>query len=186
MSQRAVGALVGRSAVAVCDWEAGRSWPIDDAIPRIMEAFGCGVDLLQKVFGVDYDARIDGAAYVSGDPVEIDRAHFLRHRGKCLEVLTLRAQGGSVSHLSLFFDLMERTEMKALRSLSIRSGGKDPNPKILQERAKWLQQSLGSSSAPTPAPKPSSEDKNGSNGSKKETSGPSTDPDVQPSNIPGI
>jgi transcriptional regulator with XRE-family HTH domain len=157
MSQRAAGAVVGRSAVSVCDWEAaGRGWPASfDIMPRLLEAFGCSVKILAAVYGTEYDERLEARAYLDGDPLLIEADWYNRHRGKCLEVLTKRAQAGSVSHLTLFFDLMERTEAKLARTLSIQSGA-SPNPKLLEQRALWFEQSVGEA---TPDPGQDSESK---------------------------
>lgn len=142
MSQREAASVVGRSAVAICDWEAGRGWPTSvEMMPRLLEALGLPVSILLRVFGSEFDNRLSARAYLENDPVALEAMWFRSHRGKCLSVLTKKAAAGSERHLRLFFDLMQKNSEAVIRNLSINATGS--NPKLISEKRTWLEQSVG-------------------------------------------
>ena len=165
MSQREAAAVVGRSAVAICDWEAGRGWPTSvEMMPRLLEAFGLPVSMLLRVFGSEFDNRLSARAYLENDPVALEAMWFRSHRGKCLSILTKKAAGGSERHLRLFFDLMHKNSEAVIRNLSINATG--TNPKLISERRTWLAQSIGLKNDSTVGENESESSKTGSkNGS---------------------
>ena len=183
-SQEKTGQMCNRQPNSISDWELNVSWPNDPEITfcKLLSGFGVPTAVLMESFGTDIDETLSVKSYLANDPIHLEHWWFRSKRGKVLSQLGKKCEQGSHAHMRLFFELLEKNQDLVNSSLSSTLNNRTTN-KLHKERAKWLEQSKGSSSEPKPNPKPSLEQQNGS---QKETPEPSTDSDVQPSDIPGV
>ena len=190
-SLRSAAKIIRRAFNTLSDWENCTSYPQPGStsyanLPLLLRQYGVPPKLLVDAFGsVQLDESLNAAEYLSRDALgiaELELAYMTSKRGAVLMSITHAALNGSSRHAQIWFDRLAASEREVLQRKSVEIQLSNRNNR---ERAKWLEQSRSKGSSSEP--KPSSEQRNGSNGSRKKTPEPfEKDPDVQPSDIPGV
>ena len=201
-SLRDAAKVIRRAFNTLSDWENCASYPQRGStsyanLPLLLQSFGVSPKIIIKAFGDgQLDESLNPAEYLSRDALgiaELELAFMTSKRGAVVASLVKSAMSGSSRHQEIFFDRIGVLEREVVQRSSLSLAKRNRNN--LEERGKWLKQSINDSSSVKPAQlepkvadKPSSEDKASSSRETPSSSVPCEhDKDnVQPDNIPGV
>jgi transcriptional regulator with XRE-family HTH domain len=151
LTQTQAGNAIRRAVNTISDWECNKAWPQSNAhLPLLLQEYGVPSSIILKSFGSEnIDETLSPRSYLRLDAVGITaiEGKFMNsNRGKMLHSLTRLALSGSPKHMEIWYARLRENEEEQLRNRSINSPIN--KPKLLQDRAMWMAQSVGQSPDP--------------------------------------